>query len=152
MWQVNSLPSDFQITTQNFKKEEQNSKKDKYIIKIRQFKLLYNKACSFHMTVNSSGSTTVIFHKCHILLKFDTLDKVIDNKKKQPLSRKSNAHYHFLNLPLSTAVPREIMRLICSKFTFQVPPLMIQHDILPVEHLIADLTCKLLIPVLFLVF
>lgn len=104
------------------------------------------------MTVNRSGPTTVIFYKCHILLKLETLNQVTDLKKDSHHSRRSNAHYHFLNLPTSTAVSGEIIRFICSKFTFQVPPLMVQHDILPVEHLIADLTCKFLIPVLFLVF
>lgn len=76
--QVNSLPSDFQVTTQILKKEEQDAKKEKYIIKISQSKLLHNKPCSFHMTANSSGPTTVIFHKCHILLKLETLDQVTD--------------------------------------------------------------------------
>lgn len=114
---------------------------------------MHNKPCSFHMTVNGTGSTTDIFHKCHILLKLATLGQVTDNNKKDSYHpEESNAHTHLLNLPTSTAVSRVKIRLICSKFTFQVPSLMVQHDILPVKHLIADLTCKLLIPVLFLVF
>lgn len=48
--------------------------------------------------------------------------------------------------------PTIITRFIGGKLTFQVSPLMVQHDILPVEHLIADFTCKLLISMLFLVF
>lgn len=36
--------------------------------------------------------------------------------------------------------------------TFQVPPLVVQHNVLAIEHLAADLTCKLLVPVLLLVF
>lgn len=35
--------------------------------------------------------------------------------------------------------------------TFQVPPLVVEHDVLAVEHLVADLTGKLLVPVLLLV-
>ena len=35
--------------------------------------------------------------------------------------------------------------------TFQVPPLVVEHDILAVEHLVADLTGELLVPVLLLV-
>ena len=35
--------------------------------------------------------------------------------------------------------------------TFQVPPLVVQHDVLAVEHFAADFTGKLLVPVLLLV-
>ena len=35
--------------------------------------------------------------------------------------------------------------------TFQVPPLVVEHDVLAVEHLVADLTGELLVPVLLLV-
>lgn len=37
------------------------------------------------------------------------------------------------------------------KLTIQVPPLVVQHDILAVEHLTADLTGKLLVPMFLLV-
>lgn len=32
-----------------------------------------------------------------------------------------------------------------------MPPLVVQHDVLAVEHFVADLTSKLLVPVLLLV-
>ena len=35
--------------------------------------------------------------------------------------------------------------------TFQVPPLVVKHDILAVEHFVADFTSKLLVPMLLLV-
>lgn len=37
------------------------------------------------------------------------------------------------------------------KLTIQVPPLVVQHNILAVEHLTADLTGKLLVPMFLLV-
>lgn len=33
-----------------------------------------------------------------------------------------------------------------------MPPLVVEHDVLAVEHFVADLTSKLLVPVLLLVF
>ena len=37
------------------------------------------------------------------------------------------------------------------RLTFQVPPLVVEHDVLAVEHFVADLTSKLLVPMLLLV-
>lgn len=38
------------------------------------------------------------------------------------------------------------------ELTFQVPPLVVQHDIFAVEHFVADFASKLLVPVFLLVF
>lgn len=59
---------------------------------------------------------------------------------------------HLHNIWTSADKPRFRNRFITNVPTFQVSPLVIQHDILPVEQLVADLTGKFLVPVLLFVF
>lgn len=73
---------------------------------------------------NSPGSVTIIFNKCHVLLKPATLHQVTD-KKMTATIQKNLVRNHFLNLPISIAVSRVIIRFICSILTFQVSSLMV---------------------------